>query len=168
MTSPLSNNKEKNEREKGAGSLSENQKSLESEKISETSSNFEKGVSTLVDKEGMEFSDGDVSEDEGKGKQTISSSFSGSSSAAQVATKTIVLPTVEVMRKQVAVEIHKQIDKLEKQAHKMSKQAHFSPFELNAVIGKIRRLRDILANLAYVTAEGLKTWWFEFVKGNTV
>ena len=165
MTSTLSNNREKNEREKGLISSLDQEKSIDTGKITE----LEKGVSQQIENQEIsEFESGDVSENEGKGKQTLGSGKASSGAVAQSTAKTIVPPTVDVMRKQVAVEIHKQIDKLQKQAHKIAAQSQFSPLELNIVISQIRRLRDVLANLAYATAESLKTWWFEFVKGITV
>ncbi|GEM_PF-4915539 len=86
-----------------------------------------------------------------------------------VIAKQLKMPSVEIMRKQVAVEIKKQIKLLEHEAHKiMMNPAGFSPFTLNGVVSKIRELKEILGQLAFATVEALKGWWMKFVKNITI
>ncbi len=62
------------------------------------------------------------------------------------------------MKRQVENTLQQELAELEKQSHH---PAHFH--ELNAIVAKIRQFRDILAELAGVTFEYLKTLWLQFV-----
>jgi len=115
---------------------------------------------------------GEVSEDV-KEDRKVFNGAAGSATAAQTAqaalAKQVKIPSVEIMRKQVAVEIRKEIRLLEHQAKKiMSNPSEFSPFTLNGMVSKIRELKEILGQLAYATVENLKSWWMKYVKGITI
>lgn len=107
------------------------------------------------------------SENQNSGKNKASAGSLTKSSQGQqkkAALKPIKIPTLEVMRVQIASQVNKEIKQLEKEATRMMMNpAKFSPFKLNSVIAKIRELKDILANLAFVTVETLKGWWMKFV-----
>lgn len=138
--------------------------------IKETSDKFTEGVSGVV--EGVEFTEGNVGEKVKEGKKVAP--MGGGTTAGQTQTAVfdmsqIVLPKIEVMRSQVSQQIKKEIVTLEKEAARMMRNpTNFSPFKLNAVVSKIRELKEILANLAYATMESLRGWWIKFVKGITI
>ncbi len=62
------------------------------------------------------------------------------------------------MKRQLENTLHQELAELEGKA---KHPAHFH--ELNAVVAKIRQFREILAELAGVTFEYLKTLWLQFV-----
>lgn len=117
---------------------------------------------------GAEISDGEVNENvkEDRKKFTGASGTVTQSTAAQVA-KQITPPSVDVMRTQISVKVKKEIAVLQKEAEKIIQSRNFNPFQLNAVVGRIRDLKEILASLSYATLETLKGWWFKYVKGIT-
>lgn len=105
-----------------------------------------------------------------KSKSKASGSFATNKHQSQqkAAIKPIKLPTLEVMRGQIATQVKKEIRQLEKEANRMMMNpAGFNPFKLNGVIAKIRELKDILANLAFATMENLKGWWMKFVRNSS-
>lgn len=62
------------------------------------------------------------------------------------------------MKRQVTLTLEKQLDELESKLHHTS-----SPYELNVLMAKIRRYRDILSDLIHVAFEQLKSLWLQFV-----
>lgn len=62
------------------------------------------------------------------------------------------------MRRQVTVTLEKQLHELEGQLH------HASNYhDMNAIMAKIRHFRDLLADLAHLAFEQLKSLWLQFV-----
>lgn len=110
---------------------------------------------------------GEVSEKASKRKETSASGMPVTQQTdTAVAGGEQELPNVDVMRVQISTRIRKEITALEKEASRMMRNpAKFEPFQMNLVVGKIRRLRDILAGLAHSTGETVKTLWQKFVKG---
>lgn len=174
MADQFSNNKERSEEPLKGPESTEKQKRQEKQdakEIKETSEKFIEGVSEVVEgTEAAEFTEGHVAEQEKKGKDKASTGGMGGA-AAQTGVfdaSQITIPKIEVMRSQIANQIEKQIHVLEKEAKRiMSRPGQFEPVKLNTVVAKIRELRELLANLAYATAETIKNWWLKFVKGIT-
>lgn len=113
---------------------------------------------------------GEVSEDLKEGNSKYSGGGTAGIQTRQHAKpQQIQIPPLEVMRKEVAVEIEKQIHLLQQEAKQMMKNPHkFTPFSLAGVVAKIRELKDILGQLAYATFDTLKTWWLKYVKNITI
>jgi len=128
-----------------------------SREVRETSKEFVEGVSEVV--EGVESDEvGEkIGEGKKKGPQAQFPQKDGKKKSFQL--QPLILPRIEVMQIQIATAIKKEIAVLKEEA----KHVKDKPFELNAVVGKIRDLRNILANLTHVTFETLKNWWMKFV-----
>ncbi len=76
------------------------------------------------------------------------------------------MPSEAVMKKQIEVEIKKEIDYLHKKAMKMFRSpGKVSYFEMNNVLKKIRELKGLLVELLKASLDGLKTLWLRFVHG---
>ncbi|MCX6734932.1 MAG: hypothetical protein NTZ25_03405 [Candidatus Peregrinibacteria bacterium] len=76
------------------------------------------------------------------------------------------LPSEAVMKKQIEVEIKKEIEYLHKKAMKMFRTpGQVSYFEMNNVLKKIRELKGLLLALVKASFDGLKTLWLRFVHG---
>ena len=76
------------------------------------------------------------------------------------------LPAEDVMKKQIEVEIRKEIDYLHKKAMKMFRSpGSVNYFEMNNVMKKIRELKGLLMQLVRASFDGLKTLWLRFVHG---
>ncbi len=130
----------------------------ESRELREASKEFVEGVAEVVEgSESNEVSES-TGEDKKKGPQGTFPVKGGSK--VQIHLQPLVIPGIEVMQIQIATAVHKEIAVLEKQAAKVSD----NPFALSGVVGKIRELKYILANLTHVTFETLKSWWMRFVK----
>ena len=146
------------------------EKRQESKEIKEKAGAFKEGLSEVVDmSEVAEVSDDEVSEQTGEDKKRGPQGKIKTGKAAAVK-KIFTIPSVEVMQTQIATRVKKEIAVLTHEAEKLANAGKhdFSPFHLNEVLGKIRRLREILSALAYASAESIKNWWLEFVKGNTI
>lgn len=120
-----------------------------------------------------EFIDGEVSEQTSEDKKKVSSGALRSSKSAQddqsASAHTAAFPDVDVMRIQISTQVKKEIIDLEKQASRMMRatSGRFEPFQLNQAVSRIRRLRDLLANLAHSTAETVKSLWQKYTKGTS-
>lgn len=76
------------------------------------------------------------------------------------------MPSEAVMKKQIEVEIKKEIDYLHRKAMKMFRSpGQVSYFEMNNVLKKIRELKGLLVALLKASFDGLKTLWLRFVHG---
>ena len=130
----------------------------DSRELRETSREFVEGVSEVVESvESSEIAE-KTAEDKKKGPQGQFPQKGGGQ--VQVTLQKLILPRIEVMQIQIATAIKKEIVILEKEAKKVMD----NPFAFTVVIGKIRNLRHILAELTHVTFETLKGWWMQFVK----
>lgn len=89
----------------------------------------------------------------------------GTATAIAIAAKKLIIPSVELMQKQVASAVKKQIRILEIKAKSLSsvRASGFEPFTLTSIVSKIRELKEILARLTHVTFETLKGWWLKYV-----
>ncbi len=130
----------------------------DSRELREASKEFVEGVSELVENvETSEVSE-KTSEDKKKGPQGDQLPIKRGGIKVQL--PPLILPKIEIMQIQIATAIKREIMVLEKEAVRVSD----NPFALTTVVGKIRTLKDILANLTHVTFETLKGWWMKFVK----
>jgi hypothetical protein len=140
-----------------------------SKEIKETSKGFMEGVSEVVEGvEAAEAAEGNVAESAGEGKKRapVVGIKTGGKQDGSVATAEKDAPSIEIMQIQVAIQIKNEIRVLEKEVVKLLKDpSGLSAFKLNVVVSKIRNLKDILANLAYATAETIKELWGKFIKG---
>lgn len=76
------------------------------------------------------------------------------------------MPSEAQMKKQIEVEIKKEIEYLHKKAMKMFRSpGKVSYFEMNNVLKKIRELKGLLIELLKASLDGLKTLWLRFVHG---
>lgn len=134
------------------------------EELGERRREFIEGVSEVV--EGAESSEGvadKVSDRTGEDKRKAAS---GGAVADVKTGKPLTIPDVDVMIIQISTKIKKELSALEKERKRLMKNpAKFSPFKLNEIMMRIRELRDILADLAYQTADNIKQLWQKFVKG---
>lgn len=170
MANSASTNKEK---EGGLVSAQEKARvgSEQSREVLEASKSFIEGLSSIVEagenSEISEFNEGNVGEVSGEGKNRAAGG-AAKGGAAKARKKEVPEPSIEIMQIQVSTKIEKEIRILEKEAAKLMSagKSNFSPHKLNAVIGRIRSLREILANLVFSTADSIKTLWIKYVKGN--
>lgn len=141
----------------------------ESKEIRERSKGFIEGVSDVVDGAEMaEVVDGEVVEATGEDKKNGSQGTpAGKGHAVPATGKVNELPTIEIMRIQIATQIKSEVRILEKEVALLLSNGNFSPYKLNDVISRVRSLQHILVELAYASAEMLKDWWMKFVKGIT-
>jgi len=131
----------------------------ESRELRETSKEFVEGVSEVV--ESVET--GEVAERTGEDKKKGPQGrfpVTGDRKQVKVDLQPIDYPRIEVMRIQIATEIKKEIVVLLREAVKVSN----NPFALNAVIARIRDMKDVLSDLTHLTIEKLKDLWLKFVK----
>jgi len=170
MADTFSNNPESShETIKHPESSPKENKTPESKEIKEASKEFIEGVGEIVETaEGGEVTDGNVGENMGEDKKSgPQGSMKGGAGGQAVVKKIVKEPSIEIMQIQISTQIKHEIRVLEKEMKALQSGRHFNPMKLNLTVSKIRGLRDILANLAHVAAETVKTWWNEFVKGVT-
>lgn len=142
----------------------------EDKQLKEKSTELAQGVTDVVegldDAEGM--STGEVSEKSSEDK-SISSGSSGDASSGATSTsqskKRNEEPPFEVMVIQLRTQLKKEIAVLQREAKKLQKRSTFSPYHLTQIMQKIRRLREILADLVFAASERIKMLWIEYVKG---
>lgn len=177
MADQFSNNKERTDEGLKSPALSERHEGVASQpagEIKKTTEKFIEGVEgtreAVEGAEIVEFAEGHVGEEVKEDKKNAPGG--GGALGMQAGTfdlSQIVLPSIEIMRTQIALKIKKEIYLLEREAAKiMSIHGQFSPLKLNGLVAKIRELKDILAHLAYAGAEALKSWWLKFVRGITI
>jgi len=133
------------------------------------------GKAAYVEAVGLEESaetTGKVSEVLSDTKDADNAAMAGQKPIAKVDPATIKanllknLPTEAVMKKQIEVEIKKEIEYLHKKAMKMFRSpGSVSYFEMNNVLKKIRELKGLLLQLVKASFDGLKTLWLRFVHG---
>lgn len=75
------------------------------------------------------------------------------------------IPSEQVMKHQVEIEIKKEIKYLRKRAMGLLGPNNMSYFEMANLVKKIRELRGILHALVKASFERLKTLWLRFVHG---
>ena len=148
----------------------EKQKEQESKEIESKLKPIETGaIDVVAGAEIAESIEGRVAEKMGEGKKKApSGSYAGTGddSSATAAITDASYPRVEVMRIQVSTKIKKEISALKKEAKKLKRSPiKFMPFQLNRVISRIRKLRELLASLVHATEETVKNLWQKFVKG---
>lgn len=141
-------------------------KTVETKDLKEQAKEFIEGVSEVVEgAEAPEVSEGEISEvaKEGKKKAPAGKGISKSQTGAAK----IVLPELDVMVIQIKTRVKKEILELERERKQlMRSSSKFSPFKLNQIVSKIRYLKDVLAELAYATADGVKQLWHKYVRGS--
>ena len=141
-------------------------KPLETKELKEQAKEFIEGVSEVV--EGAEVSEapeGEISEIAKESKRKAPSGKGVSKSHAGAAK--VVLPELDVMVIQIKTRVKKEILELEKERKQLMRSpSNFSPFKLNQIVSKIRYLKDVLAELAYATADGVKQLWYKYVRGS--
>ena len=114
--------------------------------------------------EGAEVITGEVSEKERKAKERYAGK--AGSGAIKAAKKRIPKPpTVPVMKKEVKVQLKKEIKQLNKKIKKViRKQGDLEAYQLNNLMKKLRKFQEILSSLAYATREMIKELWVKYVK----
>jgi hypothetical protein len=73
------------------------------------------------------------------------------------------LPRERVMKREIKSTVDNEIQSLFKNAKKAERSGNI--FLLNNIVAKIRELKNLLANLAYITYEALKNLWLKIVHG---
>lgn len=141
----------------------------QSTELKEKAHELIEGVSEMAESsEVSEFIDQKVSEKSTEGKKKASGV--GFRTDDKSGGKKIMgsIPRVEVMRIQIATKVKKEIIALEKEAKNILRSpGKMEPFQLTLVVAKIRRLRELLASLAYATKETLMKLWEQYVKGTS-
>ena len=77
-------------------------------------------------------------------------------------------PTEQVMRKKVKRAIEHEIKSVEKEVRHLEKKPAENAWELSQAVDMLRKLRDLLANLAYRSAEFVHQLWVEVTQGNSI
>lgn len=136
---------------------------------SEKSSEQQESPEVLNAVEGSEvaeFIEGNISEvigeDKKKAPQGGKSGIVKSVSESTAKEKTPPVPSVEVMRSEISDKVKKEVVALER---KLRSPGKTEPYDMNNIVSRIRYLRNILAQLAHATSEGVKNLWQKFVKG---
>jgi len=142
------------------------EKAREKEALEKAGKIEDKEVAEVV--EGVEvpaFVEGKVSEKAKEDKKAGPAGPPTASGGAAFDLSKVQIPKVEIMREQISTRINAEIKELEREVRKIRRSPKFSPFELTVVVSKVRYLRDLLAKIAYSTAETLKDLWLKYVKG---
>jgi ElaB/YqjD/DUF883 family membrane-anchored ribosome-binding protein len=109
---------------------------------------------------------GKISEKEKAAKEKY---IGGKTQATTTQKKAKFLPPPNIMKKQVKKELKKEIKYLQRKIRKvMHKKGNFQAYEVNILIAKLRKLKEILKTLAYATQEVIKELWIRFVKQKTI
>lgn len=149
-------------------SYSEDSKSTE---FKEKAHEIIEGISEMAEStEVSEIIDQKITEKSSEGKnKAAGGGFKKSDQGSANKGLSSSIPRVEVMRIQIATRVKKEIIALEREAKKILKSpGKMEPFQLTMVVSKIRRLRELLASLAFATKETLIKLWEQYVKGHQV
>jgi hypothetical protein len=173
MFNDLSNMPDLNSRERASkynvGKPKESSDEQKGKELADKSEALAQGIENVV--EGTDFAeviDGKIGEtiSEDKKKSTSGQAKANKQEpAATLPRYNQELPTLEVMAIQVRTQLRKDLATLQEQANKYKKGSAFNPYHLSQIMAKIRRLREILAEIVNASAEKIKTWWKEYVKG---
>ncbi|MCD6109330.1 hypothetical protein J7J83_01045 [bacterium] len=113
-----------------------------------------------------EVPSGEVSEYEKKNKE----GNNGGGIADQAKTQAGLItkptyPSVKKMSSQVEKELKKEIKDLHKKVKSvMKKKGNLDAAQLNTLMARLRKLKDVLASLAYATADIVRDMWHKYVK----
>ena len=147
----------------------EHQDKTSAKELQKTASEFEEGVSEVADLMNNAEVAEKAGEDKKKGPAGTFKTGTAKTSTQAIKPLPLKIPKIDTMQAQISKEIRKQIHALEHEAKKiMMNPTAFSPFKLNGLVGKIRELKYILANLAHATFETLKGWWMKFVRNISI
>lgn len=120
--------------------------------------------------EGTELSEGRVGEVSGEDKAYApagqgKTNMSTDEIEAIRAKLLAALPPQEIMIKQIKKKLYNNEKVLTKQMNKLSKNAHRNAFQLNIVVGQLRKVREFFSMLAHATYEMIKHLWLKIVHG---
>lgn len=119
--------------------------------------------------EGIEFSEGKISEAAGEDKAHAPLAGAGKYSADEIeairAKLLAALPPQAVMIRQIRKKLYKEERVLTKRMKKFQKKSHKHAYALTIIIAKLRKIREYLAMLAYATYEVIKNLWLKIVHG---
>lgn len=116
--------------------------------------------------EGAELTTGEVTEEEKKSKEGYAGGGIAGATTKTTTTKVIPFPTAKIMKAQVKQELKKEIKGLQKKVKKVMNQGpgKFEPHSINVLLARLRRLTEILYNLAYLTGDFIKDLWVKYVR----
>jgi hypothetical protein len=142
----------------------------EQKEVVEKSQELVEGIEGVIEStEVSEGIEGQVGETTGEGKKKLSGGTGAKISANVEQTRgRNEPPPLEVMVIQVRTQLKKDLATLNAEANKYTKGSSFDPYNLSLILAKIRRLREILAEIMNASAEKVKMWWNEYVKKDHV
>jgi hypothetical protein len=115
--------------------------------------------------EGAEVPSGEVIETEKKKKEGYTGGAAPVTSVTAAKAHLKPLPPVHKMVAQVEHELKSEIKDLKKKVKSVMKQGGvFEASQLNILIAKLRRLKEVFASLAFATADMIKELWVKYVK----
>lgn len=120
--------------------------------------------------EGVEFSEGKVSESASEDKSRASQaggkrSYTADEIEAIRAKLLAALPSQEVMLKQIKRTLYSEEKTLVKKMKRARKKAHKHAFELTIIVAQLRKIREYFSILAHATYEMVKNLWLKIVHG---
>ncbi len=129
-----------------------------------------RGAEAAEGQEGVELSEGKISETVGEDKAHAPQGQGAKTYTADeievIRAKLLAaLPPQEVMIKQIKRKLYRQEDVLTKKMKKYRRKAHRHAFELTIVVGKLREIHAYFTMLAHATYELIKHLWLKIVHG---
>jgi len=112
--------------------------------------------------EGAEVGTGEISETEKRTKEGYAGAGTGAGTTAAGIKRTMAVPSVGKMTKQVEKQLQKEIKMLKNKVKHIVKQRDAN--SLNALVARLRELRRVLSRLANATADMIKDMWIAYVK----
>lgn len=115
--------------------------------------------------EGAEIPSGKISESEKKKKEGDSGGTAGKATTQSTKIEEEKLPSVKRMSSQVENELKKEIKDLHKKIKSvMKKNGAVDAAQLNTLMARLRQLKEVLASIAYATADAIKEMWYKYVQ----
>ena len=128
------------------------------------------GQETVESQQGVEFSEGKVSEASSEDKAYApaagsAKNFSADEIEAIRAKLLAALPTQEVMMKQIRKKLNLEEKALTKRLKRLRKKAHTQAFQLTIIVAQLRKIREYFSMLVHATYEMIKHLWLKIVHG---
>lgn len=129
-----------------------------------------RGAEAAEGQEGVELSEGKVSETAGEDKAYApagqgAKAYTADEIEAIRAKLLAALPPQEVMIKQIKRKLYKEEAVLTKKMKRYRRKAHKHAFELTIIVGKLREIHAYFTMLAHATYELIKHLWLKIVHG---
>lgn len=163
MADPTKKVNENPEKEKEALKPSEIPEKPEAKEVKEAKISV--GIEAGEVIEEAEVPTGEITEEERKRKEGYMGGKPPAAGVTAAKKHLKPLPPVNKMKSQVRHQLKKEIKGLNKKIkHVMKKSGEFEAHQLNNLMAKLRKLKEILSSLAYATTEMIKELWVKYVK----